>query len=192
MAGKSERDGAGGAHEAPSTGDSSKKPTSHRAPREDSRRERSEALSLIIEFFRMSRTTAIILVAFVLISALYMFVRQDPVVAFNSPPRSDSSQTDTTGTDTSGTDEPTPSDQPTDSTDPSGTQTPTDTSGTETSVPVGQRGADQGGQDGDQSPQGSESSPTIGGSTVQQQGPQQQAPRQQAPPPPVQSQVPVP
>lgn len=104
MAEKSDHDAASDAHENPATGeapaDAASHPNSHRA----SARARPEALSLVIEFFKMSRTTAVLLIVFVLTAALYMLVRQDPVVAFNAPPRPDTSQTDPTGTDTTGTD----------------------------------------------------------------------------------------
>lgn len=153
MARMSDHDPAGGPHTASSAAESTEKPASHRAQHRSRRKQRPEALSLIIEFFRMSRATAILLIVFVLTTALYMLVRQDPVVAFNSPPRPDSSQTDTTGTDGSLTEEPTSSDQPSDSTDPSDAQTPTGTSATESSLPGGPRGIEpEQGQDGGQSP----------------------------------------
>lgn len=55
----------------------------------------SEAFSLIVEFFSMSRTTVALLVAFILTLVLYMLVRQDPVVAFSSPPRGGPTQVTT-------------------------------------------------------------------------------------------------
>lgn len=78
MAEKSDHDAASDAHENPATGeapaDAASHPNSHRA----SARARPEALSLVIEFFKMSRTTAVLLIVFVLTAALYMLVRQDP------------------------------------------------------------------------------------------------------------------
>lgn len=118
-------------------------------------RERPEALSLFLEFIKMSRTSAILLIAFVLTAALYMFVRQDPVVAFGSPPRADSSQTDSSEPASDDADGQSVTDQPTGVTESGQSETPTTadpsagedsmTSAAETSVPVGQRGADSDG-----------------------------------------------
>ena len=55
-------------------------------PDAPSRRPRPRIVSLLGEFFKMSRTTAGILIAFVLIGALYLLVREEPVVAFGPPP----------------------------------------------------------------------------------------------------------
>lgn len=157
-----EQDAVTGRHEAAEATDLPPQPGSHKGAHRASTRAGSEVLDLVVEFVKMSRTTAILLIAFVLTLALYMLVRQDPVVAFNSPPRSDSTQSDTTGTDTSGTDVsgtdvPTSTDQPTGTTDPSETPTSTDTSGTEIAPSAGQRGTgpDEGQVDGQpqQSPQ---------------------------------------
>lgn len=147
---------------------------------------RAEALSLVVEFFKMSRTTMILLIAFVLTLALYMLVREDPVVAFGSPPRSGPTPSETTDTRTSTTDGPSTAEQstePTATTEPSGSETPTDTSATETSVPAGQRGADPGeGTTGGQPPSTQASqNPQAPGAQAPQQTQQQ----------PQQTQVPV-
>ena len=174
MAEKSDHDAASDAHENPATGeapaDAASHPNSHRA----SARARPEALSLVIEFFKMSRTTAVLLIVFVLTAALYMLVRQDPVVAFNSPPRPDTSQTEPTGTGTpgpnvTGTEEPTPSDQPTGTTEQTETQTPTGTSGTEVPLPWERRGNDtEEGPDGNRPQQSSGVQQTPTGQPTQQ------------------------
>src|SRR5699024_6592907 len=54
-------------------------------PDAPSRRPKPRFLALLGEFFRMSRTTAILLGAFVLAGALYLLVRDEPVVAFGPP-----------------------------------------------------------------------------------------------------------
>ncbi|MET3859322.1 hypothetical protein ABIE38_000219 [Dietzia sp. 2505] len=54
-------------------------------PDAPSRRPRPKIVSLLGEFFRMSRTTAILLVAFVLIAILYSMVKTDPVVNLRPP-----------------------------------------------------------------------------------------------------------
>lgn len=100
-------------------------------------------LALVIEFFTMSRTTLILLIVFLLTAALYGVVRQDPVVAINTPPRPDTTQSETTDTDRTDTDATTSGDAtdetaaPTSDADPTGTDTP------ETSVPADQRSVDQ-------------------------------------------------
>lgn len=54
-------------------------------PDAPSRRPKPRFLALLGEFFRMSRTTAILLGVFVLAGALYLLVRDEPVVAFGPP-----------------------------------------------------------------------------------------------------------
>ena len=58
---------------------------------------RPEALSLLLEFVRMSRTSAILFIVFLLTGALYLVVREEPVVAFRSPQNPDTSQTGEAG-----------------------------------------------------------------------------------------------
>lgn len=184
MAEKSDNDAAAGPDETPGTGEDTAEVATHRRSRRASARERHEALSLIIEFFKMSRTTAVLLIAFVLTAALYMLVRQDPVVAFNSPPRPDTSQTDptetgTSGTDTTGTEQPTQSDQPPDSTEQTETQTPTGTSGTEVPLPWERRGNEQGDSPGGDQPQPQQTQSPQAPQSPAGQPPQQSPPAQQ-------------
>ncbi|MBB1032701.1 hypothetical protein G6027_17890 [Dietzia sp. SLG310A2-38A2] len=54
-------------------------------PDAPSRRPQPKIVSLLGEFFRMSRTTAILLVAFVLLGILYSMVKTDPVVNVRPP-----------------------------------------------------------------------------------------------------------
>ena len=160
--------------------------TSEDTPAE-TRRNRPEWVSIVIEFFTMSRSTLVLLIAFVLVAGLYSVVRQDPVVAFNSPPRPDPTQsetteTGTTGTDTTGTDGPSPTDETTGTTAATDDQEPTGTDTSPTTSTGPQRQFDQGdGTAGQQTLQ----SPT--GTQQTQQVPQgQQAPQQSA-----QTQVPT-
>ena len=55
------------------------------SPDAPSREARPKIVSLLGEFFRMSRSTAILLVAFVVVGAVYLVVRDDPVVRVGSP-----------------------------------------------------------------------------------------------------------
>lgn len=146
-----------------------------------SRRPRPAVVELLIEFFKMSRTTAILLIAFVLAAALYLLVRENPVVAFGTPPRPASAETSTTDPETTRTSdaETTPTDEETATTE---TSVPT-TSGTDTSettVPQGQRTATPGEspagdgiQQTPQTPQG-QSQPIPQSQEQQQQQPQAQ------------------
>ena len=152
-------------------------------------RSRPEWVSIVIEFFTMSRTTVILLIAFVLVAGLYSFVRQDPVVAFNSPPRADPTQSETTesdtsGTDTTSTDESTPVEQ---STTPTATTDDQDPAGTDASATtsVGPR---QFGQDGVED--GQQPTPSATGTQQTQQAPAGQQP--QLPQQTAQTQVPTP
>ncbi|KAA0917080.1 hypothetical protein [Dietzia sp. ANT_WB102] len=82
------------------------KATSPDAP---SRKARPKFISLLGEFFRMSRSTAILLVAFVVVGAVYLFVRDDPVVRVGTP--SGPSTSEPTATTSVTPSEATPSDQ---------------------------------------------------------------------------------
>lgn len=62
-------------------------------PDAPSRRPRPRVLALLGEFFRMSRTTAILLVAFVMLGSLYLVVRAEPVVQFGTPGSSEDAET---------------------------------------------------------------------------------------------------
>ncbi|MDV8000827.1 hypothetical protein [Rhodococcus sp. IEGM 1408] len=55
-------------------------------PDAPSRRPRPKIVSLLGEFFKMSRTTAILLVTFVLVSILYSMVKDAPVLRVGPPP----------------------------------------------------------------------------------------------------------
>lgn len=55
-------------------------------PDAPSRRPQPKVVALLGEFFRMSRTTAVLLGAFFLAGALYLLVREEPVVAFGPTP----------------------------------------------------------------------------------------------------------
>lgn len=189
MAERSDHDPAADLPENPAT--ESAEVTSHRPPR-GSAGSRSEVLSLAIEFFKMSRTTAVLLIVFVLTAALYMLVRQDPVVAFNAPPRPDTSQTDptgtdTTGTDTTGTEELTPSDQPAGTTEQTETQATTGASGTEVPLPWERRGNDPEESQGANQPQQQSPSPQVPQAPAGQSPQQSPSPQQFG-----QTQVPVP
>ena len=125
-------------------------------PDAPSRHPRPRILALLGEFLRMSRTSAILLVAFVLVGALYLLVREDPVVGFGpgpatSPTAPAQPETDpVTPTDAaSGTAVPTPSGRSTtpgvDSTGSTETTDPADPTRAErrqsvTSVPGGTEG----------------------------------------------------
>lgn len=54
-------------------------------PDAPSRRPRPRVISLLGEFFRMSRTTAILLAVFVVVGALYLVVRAEPVFQVGTP-----------------------------------------------------------------------------------------------------------
>ena len=111
-------------------------------PDAPSRHPRPRILALLGEFFRMSRATAILLVAFVLIGLLYVLVRENPVVGFGPPAPVSSTPTapatsgdeptgeESTGEESTGTAEAT--------TAPTGTTVPTGTTGaTPTGAPTG-------------------------------------------------------
>lgn len=144
-------------------------------PDAPSRRPRPKLVSLLGEFFRMSRTTAILLGAFVLAGALYLLVREQPVVAFGPPappasseppaPVESSPPPSGTPTEATGTTGATPTTTP----EVTGTEAPatatTDPDGAATTSP------------GAAGPRG-----TTGTTAPQQeqtQQPQQQAPREQ-------------
>jgi hypothetical protein len=92
-------------------------------PDAPSRSPKPRIVALLGEFFRMSRTTAILLGAFVLAGVLYLLVRDEPVVAFGPQPAQDPT----------GTSEPAEPAEPAEPVDPS--STPTDQT-TETTAPT--------------------------------------------------------
>ena len=76
-------------------------------PDAPSRRPKPKVLALIGEFLKMSRTTAILLVAFVLVGALYIVVKDEPVVNWTprEPAETTEVETSTTSTGETGTPE---------------------------------------------------------------------------------------
>lgn len=143
-------------------------------PDAPSRRARPRIVALLVEFFRMSRTTAILLGAFVLAGALYLFVRDEPVVAFRPQPEREST----------GTSEPaepvdpssTPTDQTTDTTAPTSSSPPIPTgTGSRTTGTTSPGGTATTGPDADRLPGGAEQQPPQQQQQSPQQSPQQQS-----------------
>lgn len=140
-------------------------------PDAPSQHPRPKFVSLVVEFFKMSRTTAALLVAFVLLGALYLTVKQDPVVGIGTP----SDRPTTTETTPEQPAEQTPDDEVptggTDTEDPSPVPTtgPTPT----TAPPPGQQGRTTADPTATVDPQ----APQQQG--LEQGGPQQQEPQQQ-------------
>lgn len=105
-----------------------------------SREPQPRRLALLGEFLRMSRTSAILLGVFVLVSALYLLVKDDPVVNINPARPAPTEPADPTGAErstTTGADDATSTStsEPTPTTDP-------DSSGTtETTVPTTEDGS---------------------------------------------------
>lgn len=158
------------------------------APDAASRRPRPKIVSLLAEFFRMSRTTAILLGAFIVISVLYAVVKDEPVVGIGNPaPESSSVETEPAEPSTSAPDSstsvtettvPTSTDATTsqlsETTETSDSarvdrgQTPTTVPGrpgaTATQPPA--QGQPQQGQSQQQAPDGGTAAPPEGGQTV--------------------------
>ena len=142
-------------------------------------RTRPEALSLLLEFVKMSRTSAILLIVFLLTGALYLVVREEPVVAFRSPQNPDTSQTGEAGPtseESSGTtasdqstgvttpplsSSPSPSPSPSPTGAEPGTDGDTDTETTDTSVPARRPGADGGPAATEPAPTGGDQAPAT-------------------------------
>lgn len=99
-----------------------------------SRKPRPRVLALAGEFLRMSRATAILLGVFVLVGALYLLVKDDPVVRVGTGSPAPTAPADPGGVDdstTTGTDDATTTtSEPTPTTDPDSTGT------TESTVPT--------------------------------------------------------
>lgn len=98
-----------------------------------SRKPQPRRLALLGEFLRMSRTTAILLGVFVLVSALYLLVKDDPVVNFNPGPPAPTEPADPTGPEESTT---TATDDATDTSEPTPTTDPDSTGTTDSTVPT--------------------------------------------------------
>lgn len=135
-------------------------------PDAPSRRPRPKIVSLLGEFFRMSRTTAILLVAFVLVAVLYSLVKDDPVASFGTPPP----QTDTVET------EPPPPAEGTTPVEGSPTQ---ETTVDQTTVPTATPQTSP--PDTGTTPPTGQQAPTSPTGTTGQQAPPQQAPQEQSP-----------
>lgn len=138
-------------------------------PDAPSRRPRPKIVSLLGEFFRMSRTTAILLVAFVLVAILYSMVKDDPVARLGTPPP----QTDTAETEPSAPAEGTTPVEESPTPETSIDQTTVPTATPQTSPPV--TGTTPPGRQTPTSPTGA-----TGQQAPPQQSPQEQSPQEQA------------
>lgn len=150
-------------------------------PDAPSRSPKPRIVALLGEFFRMSRTTAILLGAFVLAGVLYLLVRDEPVVAFGPQPARD----------TTGTSEPaepaepvdpssTPTDQTTETTAPTPSSSPTPTgTGSRTTSTTVTGGTATTGPDAEGFPGGAD--PQAPQQQQPQQSPQQQPDQQSQP-----------
>ncbi|MDX2356622.1 hypothetical protein [Dietzia sp. PP-33] len=99
-------------------------------PDAPSRRPRPRIVSLLGEFFKMSRTTAILLVTFVLVAILYSMVKSEPVLSVRSPaPQATTSESEP-GTSTDPSTSPSPSEQATETSVPTVTTPSAPTGGT--------------------------------------------------------------
>lgn len=144
-------------------------------PDAPSRSPKPRIVALIGEFFRMSRTTAILLGAFVLAGVLYLLVRDEPVVAFGPQPAQDP-----TGTSEPAEPSSTPTDQTTDTTAPTSSSPPTPTgTGSRTTGTTATGGTATTGPGTDGLPGGAD--PQSPQQQQQQQSPQQQPDQQSQP-----------
>lgn len=144
-------------------------------PDAPSRSPKPRIVALLGEFFRMSRTTAILLGAFVLAGVLYLLVRDEPVVAFGPQPAQDP-----TGTSEPAEPSSTPTDQTTETTAPTPSSSPTPTgTGSRTTGTTATGGTATTGPGTDGLPGGADQqSPQQ---QQQQQSPQQQPDQQSQP-----------
>ncbi|MFI8696130.1 hypothetical protein [Dietzia maris] len=138
-------------------------------PDAPSRSPKPRIVALLGEFFRMSRTTAILLGAFVLAGVLYLLVRDEPVVAFGPQPAQDPTGTSEPAEPVDPVDpSSTPTDQTTDTTAPTSSSPPTPTgTGSRTTGTTVTGGTATTGPDAEGLPGGAD-----------QQSPQQQQPQQ--------------
>ncbi|MBB1013994.1 hypothetical protein [Dietzia kunjamensis] len=138
-------------------------------PDAPSRSPKPRIIALLGEFFRMSRTTAILLGAFVLAGVLYLLVRDEPVVAFGPQPAQDPTGTSEPAEPAEPVDpSSTPTDQTTDTTAPTSSSPPTPTgTGSRTTGTTVTGGTATTGPDAEGLPGGAD-----------QQSPQQQQPQQ--------------
>lgn len=153
-------------------------------PDAPSRSPKPRIVALLGEFFRMSRTTAILLGAFVLAGVLYLLVRDEPVVAFGPQPAQDP-----TGTSEPAEPSSTPTDQTTETTAPTPSSSPTPTgTGSRTTGTTATGGTATTGPGTDGLPGGADQqSPQQ---QQQQQSPQQQPDQQSQSQPQLQQEAP--
>lgn len=156
-------------------------------PDAPSRSPKPRIVALLGEFFRMSRTTAILLGAFVLAGVLYLLVRDEPVVAFGPQPAQDP-----TGTSEPAEPSSTPTDQTTETTAPTPSSSPTPTgTGSRTTGTTVTGGTATTGPDADGLPGGADQqSPQQQQQQQQQQSPQQQPDQQSQSQPQLQQEAP--
>ncbi len=150
-------------------------------PDAPSRSPKPRIVALLGEFFRMSRTTAILLGAFVLAGVLYLLVRDEPVVAFGPQPAQDPTGTSEPAEPAEPVDpSSTPTDQTTETTapTPSSSPTPTGTGSRTTSTTVTGETATTG-PDAEGFPGGAD--PQAPQQQQPQQSPQQQPDQQSQP-----------
>ena len=150
-------------------------------PDAPSRRARPWIVALLVEFFRMSRTTAILLGAFVLAGVLYLLVRDEPVVAFGPQPAQDPTGTSEPAEPAEPVDpSSTPTDQTTETTAPTPSSSPTPTgTGSRTTSTTVTGGTATTGPDAEGFPGGAD--PQAPQQQQPQQSPQQQPDQQSQP-----------
>ncbi|WP_206474602.1 hypothetical protein [Dietzia sp. KRD202] len=138
-------------------------------------------VALLGEFFRMSRTTAILLGAFVLAGVLYLLVRDEPVVAFGPQPAQDPTGTSEPAEPAEPVDpSSTPTDQTTETTAPTPSSSPTPTgTGSRTTSTTVTGGTATTGPDAEGFPGGAD--PQAPQQQQPQQSPQQQPDQQSQP-----------
>ncbi|MDN4505316.1 hypothetical protein [Dietzia maris] len=150
-------------------------------PDAPSRSPKPRIVALLGEFFRMSRTTAILLGAFVLAGVLYLLVRDEPVVAFGPQPAQDPTGTSEPAEPAEPVDpSSTPTDQTTETTAPTPSSSPTPTgTGSRTTSTTVTGGTATTGPDAEGFPGGAD--PQAPQQQQPQQSPQQQPDQQSQP-----------
>lgn len=150
-------------------------------PDAPSRSPKPRIVALLGEFFRMSRTTAILLGAFVLAGVLYLLVRDEPVVAFGPQPAQDPTGTSEPAEPAEPVDpSSTPTDQTTETTAPTPSSSPTPTgTGSRTTGTTVTGGTATTGPDAEGFPGGAD--PQAPQQQQPQQSPQQQPDQQSQP-----------
>lgn len=150
-------------------------------PDAPSRSPKPRIVAVLGEFFRMSRTTAILLGAFVLAGVLYLLVRDEPVVAFGPQPAQDPTGTSEPAEPAEPVDpSSTPTDQTTETTAPTPSSSPTPTgTGSRTTSTTVTGGTATTGPDAEGFPGGAD--PQAPQQQQPQQSPQQQPDQQSQP-----------